>query len=566
MVAQQGAGLGATPKKKDDSDYTANRVLARVIPPLLVGAAGYSLWVYVVVICVNYLLKQGRTALGVIYLIFYFTFFVLMASAFFRLILSPPGYVPTPKLDQDDKKAMRKLEGYRNDKTVEVYVCEVGGGPRWCSACDAPKPDRAHHCSEVGRCVLKMDHFCPWVGGVIGFTRYKFFVQFVTYVAFYTMWILATVSPLIHEKTSRHHHVPGTWIALMAVGGFFALFMIPFSSCHLWYVLSNFTTIEQINQKSKVYLLSVMYDPRAPLTGRAVLSTEPGENPWNLGRLENWKSVMGERWYEWFLPMRSKRGDGWRWEWNEQMVTRLKEQAARSAGEDMISRPSSTRSGRSAHSGTRNYRVSRDVYIEGQYERRSREAHRRSHESAKNGHARPLATPPMAHTCPPHTARSALSQFNAPSADRATPMSLRGLLRTEPMSESRDSYSADSDTVNTINTFANFNRDQRPQSVISNSTYPRSNAFSGYTEPPAQESATTIDLQTVEEGGYGSVGDGDWHVAPRKVVLNLPSVSSYKSAPGDVPLAGSGESAGNWRTRSAGNGVLPRSKSAFNIA
>ena len=44
----------------------------------------------------------------------------------------------------------------------EVFACENDGLPRYCSSCDCWKPDRSHHCSEVGRCVMKMDHFCPW--------------------------------------------------------------------------------------------------------------------------------------------------------------------------------------------------------------------------------------------------------------------------------------------------------------------------------------------------------------------------------------------------------------------
>ena len=46
--------------------------------------------------------------------------------------------------------------------TKDVFSCEGDGRPIWCSTCLNFKPDRAHHCREVGRCVRKMDHFCPW--------------------------------------------------------------------------------------------------------------------------------------------------------------------------------------------------------------------------------------------------------------------------------------------------------------------------------------------------------------------------------------------------------------------
>ena len=50
----------------------------------------------------------------------------------------------------------------RDFYTKDVFVCEGDGRPIWCSTCVNWKPDRAHHCREVGHCVKRMDHFCPW--------------------------------------------------------------------------------------------------------------------------------------------------------------------------------------------------------------------------------------------------------------------------------------------------------------------------------------------------------------------------------------------------------------------
>jgi palmitoyltransferase len=44
----------------------------------------------------------------------------------------------------------------------QIYACQGNGLPPWCSHCLNWKPDRAHHCSQLDRCVLRMDHFCPW--------------------------------------------------------------------------------------------------------------------------------------------------------------------------------------------------------------------------------------------------------------------------------------------------------------------------------------------------------------------------------------------------------------------
>lgn len=77
-----------------------------------------------------------------------------------------PGLVPLePKL---------RLESFY---TRDVYACRSDGLPIWCSDCQNWKPDRVHHSGEIMRCVKKMDHFCPWAGGMIGETCKSEFIR-----------------------------------------------------------------------------------------------------------------------------------------------------------------------------------------------------------------------------------------------------------------------------------------------------------------------------------------------------------------------------------------------------
>lgn len=55
---------------------------------------------------------------------------------------------------------------------------------RRCHKClDNYKPPRAHHDSVTGRCIVKFDHFCPWVNNSIGALNHKFFCLFLLYTS-----------------------------------------------------------------------------------------------------------------------------------------------------------------------------------------------------------------------------------------------------------------------------------------------------------------------------------------------------------------------------------------------
>merc|ERR1719491_1669594 len=73
----------------------------------------------------------------------------------------------------------------RNVTTGEIIRLQPARGVRRCSKCnDNYKPKKAHHDSVTGRCIVKMDHFCPWVCNAVGVLNHKFFFLFILYTAF----------------------------------------------------------------------------------------------------------------------------------------------------------------------------------------------------------------------------------------------------------------------------------------------------------------------------------------------------------------------------------------------
>lgn len=117
-----------------------------------------------------------------IFLLLYMPAFLLALASLFMAWTTDPGCVPmgARPLVTVKRASSTTLDGGSNSSR--------GGSTarkralRRCPKCnDNFKPGRAHHDSVTGRCVVKFDHFCPWVGNAVGAMNHKFFVLFVGY-------------------------------------------------------------------------------------------------------------------------------------------------------------------------------------------------------------------------------------------------------------------------------------------------------------------------------------------------------------------------------------------------
>lgn len=103
-------------------------------------------------------LRMSDSFLAFINHLLYYTLIATTLYNFFSAIFVGPGFVPKGWAPTDPNSCQ--------------YL-------QFCNQCNGYKPARSHHCRRCDRCVLKMDHHCPWINNCTGYRNQCYFTLFL---------------------------------------------------------------------------------------------------------------------------------------------------------------------------------------------------------------------------------------------------------------------------------------------------------------------------------------------------------------------------------------------------
>eukprot|EP00347_Sterkiella_histriomuscorum_P017942 403347394 len=240
---------------------------------------------------------------------FNFLVFMLLWS-FFQSMLTDPGQVPVFWVIYDLKYQSYDQGFHQGDSDQKRK--------RYCLMCNVFKPERCHHCSSCGRCVLNMDHHCPWINNCIGFWNRKHFILMLVYVLLTSYFTAIAISIPLYQNIQQVIYLvnvqsfqnytrfsEGDWkyeeawdicalFIIVFIDIAVAFLITVFLKFHFMLLSQNKTTIENLEAKGKFFV-----------------------SRFDKGLFDNFYQVFGTNMYLWPFPAYFESGkplgDGVNW-------------------------------------------------------------------------------------------------------------------------------------------------------------------------------------------------------------------------------------------------------------
>ncbi|KAK4448206.1 Palmitoyltransferase PFA3 [Podospora aff. communis PSN243] len=207
----------------------------------LIFVYGLTTWAVFVTVSLSSLSQSKVWWLGRSTAFISISLYLMLNWCYTKAVFTPPG-------STTNDNGYSTLPTHAAPVTTSFTV-KANGEFRFCKKCQARKPDRAHHCSTCRRCVLKMDHHCPWLATCIGLRNHKAFLLFLIYTTFFSAFAFACSgawvwAEIVSDNTYVDNLMPINYIMLCVVAGIISLVVGAFTGWHVYLAAKGQTTIE----------------------------------------------------------------------------------------------------------------------------------------------------------------------------------------------------------------------------------------------------------------------------------------------------------------------------------
>ncbi|CCD26363.1 palmitoyltransferase PFA5 NDAI_0H01890 [Naumovozyma dairenensis CBS 421] len=215
----------------------------------------YGTWAYCHKFCYDQLYKRlHRHATAIVFMCIECCLSLLIFLMWLQIILLQQPLkqptVPPYMIFNDNTNSNNRVI---STKPPLYYQCDPNGYPIWCTYCQSLKLERVHHSRQLGYCIFRFDHYCAWIGTVIGRNNYRLFIQYVFYYNLLLAWIWLSISAFIRSivtfNEGEDRILNGNIIVIIILSCIFWLMTGALFVTHIYYMINNKTSLEVLASK-----------------------------------------------------------------------------------------------------------------------------------------------------------------------------------------------------------------------------------------------------------------------------------------------------------------------------
>jgi len=177
-----------------------------------------------------------------------------LLALYLLVSMTSPGLVKHSKHPPTTiRSGQPALSSHPNANDIQSLLW-VRDGRSICVTCRHIRPLRSKHCSTLDECVMRYDHYCPFLANTIGAKNYRYYLLFLLYA----IGVLSTVIFYDAEYLLLYGTPGGRVVSVLVLLQAFPLFLwvcMLFSS-HVYLISANLTTNEYVNWMRYKYLIT----------------------------------------------------------------------------------------------------------------------------------------------------------------------------------------------------------------------------------------------------------------------------------------------------------------------